>query len=494
MNEGALQMLLLLALLLAAGVAWQWRWLVTAPATLHRLRADWRAFHAWRAAGGPALAAAPTTPATTSDPANDPADRPVEDEGRAGSQPAWRAPVVALRHPSGAGRLVARAVPDLATTLAVLRQRAPAAGPRYHVPLGWTVVAPDGQLLLCRAALVGGINHTLITGQSNCGKDSLVRAWLLCLAAQHPPTELQWAILDGKGLDYVPFATKAHSWLVASTDDEIPPALERLDAELHRRRRLLIEAGVTTWEDYRGGDLPLLVVYIAELAGLSAVLGGPALERWLWRHLSMGRAFGLRYIIATQTVTGHQTNWRSQISLFLAGYQPSTSQDEPNTGLPTRAWITGGSLPPSALPAPPQGSGLFALALSGQVSLTRWPLVDGATTRAWLARLPDRPASADAEAGDAKAAETEATEAAAAAETALPSAPGGEGQGIDAQLDRALRYLLAQGLSANQIQEIVGGNRKALLARLKRLRGAPLTPVEAATPEPRDSGETVLAA
>src|SRR3712207_4975213 len=112
--------------------------------------------------------------------------------------------------------------------------------------------------------------------------------------------------------------------------------MEALGAERERRRAILAAAGASKWERYRGDDLPLLVVYISELSLLEDATGGRELGQWLNSELAAGRAFGIRYIIATQTASNYATRWRSQIGVYLAGFQPSDSQDAPNTGLTTR--------------------------------------------------------------------------------------------------------------------------------------------------------------
>jgi hypothetical protein len=69
----------------------------------------------------------------------------------------------------------------------------------------------------------------------------------------------------------------------------------------------------------------------------------------------------LRYIVATQTATNFSTRWRSQVGVYLAGFQPREDQDEPNTGMTGRAIREMRAVPPSALPPPPKGAGVFTL-------------------------------------------------------------------------------------------------------------------------------------
>jgi DNA segregation ATPase FtsK/SpoIIIE, S-DNA-T family len=282
----------------------------------------------------------------------------------------------------GAGAALAQP-PDLETTIQTLAQDAPTA--RYRFPLGWSVV--NGRPALSQGAFVGDINHILLTAQSDGGKDTWAIGALLSLAATHSPQELQLCIIDGKGLDFVGWRKLPQVWRTALTPDEIAPAMQALSAERERRRRILSAVGVSKWDAYQGGDLPLLVVFISELALLQDATSAKILERWLNSELAAGRAFGMRYIVATQTASNFATRWRSQISLFVAGFQPSQSQDTPNTGLRTNEILRVNGVPPSELPAPPAGAGVFCVVAGREAITIRASLVDDAERCRWLESL-----------------------------------------------------------------------------------------------------------
>lgn len=198
----------------------------------------------------------------------------------------------------GAGAALASPPADLAVTLEELERRDPRG--RYRLPIGWGVVG--GEARLSRARLVGDVNHILVTGQSDGGKDTWAIGALLCLMLQHPPHELQICVIDGKGLDFARFAGKAHVWRLALAPGEIAPAMRALTAERDRRRQALQAADVSKWDAGRV-SLPLLVVYISELSLLQDAVGKSELESWLNSELAAGRAFGIRYIVATQTAS-----------------------------------------------------------------------------------------------------------------------------------------------------------------------------------------------
>lgn len=293
----------------------------------------------------------------------------------------------------GAGSALANPPSDLAVTLTYLRARY--GQRRYTLPLGWQVV--DGRPVCVVAHLVDDVFHVLVTAKSRVGKDNAVVSWLLALALLNPPSRLQVALVDGKGgLDWLGWKDKVNTWLIAVDREDIGPAMVALTQERERRGQILREAGVSSWEGYRGDDLPLLVVCVSELLLLQDATSPKELERWLNAELSAAGAFGIRYIIATQTASNFATRWRSQIDLFFAGYQPSASQDAPNTGLTADEITRAGGVPPSQLPELPRGRGVFTAVQGRLVETVRVGYIDDAQRARWLAQLPDASEKSDA--------------------------------------------------------------------------------------------------
>jgi hypothetical protein len=161
--------------------------------------------------------------------------------------------------------------------------------------------------------------------------------------------------------------------------------------ERERRGDLLEAAGADKWEEYSGDDMPLLVVYVSELSLLEDATSPKDLTAWLNSELAAGAAYGLRFIIAAQTASNFATRWRSQVSLYLAGFQPTQSQDQPNTGLSTNEIKALGAVPPSELPVPPTGAGVFT-ALQGRTAITiRASLLGKAERQRLLDAMPNKP-------------------------------------------------------------------------------------------------------
>jgi S-DNA-T family DNA segregation ATPase FtsK/SpoIIIE len=379
----------LMVLLLLVGTA------LVGGATLWRLRHEWALFREWRAAGMPAPA-----------PAASPAGQPSA---------AWSSDLDATPLP-GAGGALKSPPSDLRAIVDYIRTRR--GGAPYSIPLGWCVDAAGGADLIT-AQLVGDVNHILISGASDSGKDNAVMGMLLALARQHGPQAVQFAIIDGKGLDWAGWSSKAHAWRLALEPEEIAPAMAAVTAERRRRGAILRAAGVAKWDEYQGGDLPLLVIFISELSLLEDCTKASELTAWLNSELSAGRAFGLRFIIGTQNASNFSTRWRGQIGLYLAGFQPSRSADEPNTGLTSAELAELGAIAPSQLPPAPGGAGVFTAVQGRDVATVRASLLTS-QHRAWvLSSLPDRPAGVGQTLGESRG----QNYGKATAENSRPAAP-----------------------------------------------------------------------
>lgn len=267
-----------------------------------------------------------------------------------------------------------------------------------RLPLGWFIDHADHRSLLT-ASLHGdtdhAVSHILLTGQSRCGKDHAARLWFLVLTARNPPERFQAVIIDGKGLDWAWAKRKAHLAMVACQPEDIGAAMEYVTAERLRRATLLTQEQetsgeiITRWEDSHLG-LPLIWVFISELAVLEAQLGSSVLERWMSAELSAAAAFGIRFVVGTQDAANFKTRWRRQIGLYVAGYQPNISADEPNTGAQGSEIERRGAVPPSKLPVPPARRGYFCLVHGGAAMNVKTSPFAEHELRTLIGQLPDR--------------------------------------------------------------------------------------------------------
>lgn len=188
------------------------------------------------------------------------------------------------------------------------RWRDGGADPAPAAPLGSSA---DGRVDI---DLVRDGPHGLIAGTTGAGKSELLRTLVLSLAASVGPQHLNFVLVDYKGgSTFDACMTLPHSvGLVTDLDDGLAErALVSLDAELHRRERMLRTVGASDLTDYRtrrdGDGAPLdpiarLVVVIDEFAALAKEL--PDFLDALVGIAQRGRSLGVHLLLATQRPAG----------------------------------------------------------------------------------------------------------------------------------------------------------------------------------------------
>jgi S-DNA-T family DNA segregation ATPase FtsK/SpoIIIE len=199
-------------------------------------------------------------------------------------------------------------VPDTSVDAIVERWRSGGTDPAPAAPLGASV---DGRIDI---DLVRDGPHGLIAGTTGAGKSELLRTLVLSLAAAVGPEHLNFVLVDYKGGSTFDACTGLpHTvGLVTDLDDGLAErALVSLDAELHRRERLLRSVGAADLADYRarqatsdGGSPPIarLVVVIDEFAALAKEL--PEFLNALVGIAQRGRSLGVHLLLATQRPAG----------------------------------------------------------------------------------------------------------------------------------------------------------------------------------------------
>ncbi len=199
-------------------------------------------------------------------------------------------------------------VPDTSVDAIVERWTSGGNDPAPAAPLGTSV---DGRVDI---DLVRDGPHGLIAGTTGAGKSELLRTLVLSLAASVGPEHLNFVLVDYKGGSTFDACTGLpHTvGLVTDLDDGLAErALVSLDAELHRRERLLRSVGAADLTDYRArqatpgaGTPPIarLVVVIDEFAALAKEL--PDFLKALVGIAQRGRSLGVHLLLATQRPAG----------------------------------------------------------------------------------------------------------------------------------------------------------------------------------------------
>ena len=188
-------------------------------------------------------------------------------------------------------------------------------GPVTAVPLG---VDAEGSPVV--VDLVRDGPHALVAGTTGSGKSELLRSLVVGLAVLNPPERLSVLLVDYKGgSSLAGCAGLPHAvGLVTDLDPHLGErVLRSLRAELTRRERRLAEAGVRDVRDYRGSDLPRLVVVVDEFRVLAEEL--PDFMSGLVRVAAVGRSLGLHLVLATQRPAGVVgADLRANVNLRIA--------------------------------------------------------------------------------------------------------------------------------------------------------------------------------
>ena len=144
--------------------------------------------------------------------------------------------------------------------------------------------------------------HAIVGGTTGSGKSALLTAWLLALAAAHPPSRLTMLLVDCKGgAAFDPLLGLPHvAGVVTDLDaEEAERAVASLAAELRRREQALRDARAA---DSAAAGLPRLLVVVDEYRAL--VERSPALAALFGDLAARGRSLGVHLVLCTQRPGG----------------------------------------------------------------------------------------------------------------------------------------------------------------------------------------------
>jgi DNA segregation ATPase FtsK/SpoIIIE, S-DNA-T family len=234
----------------------------------------------------------------------------------------------------------------------------------YSVPVGWVLdpAAATGHLM--HTSFNDEVYNLLVTGQNRMGKDNLVLNMLYALMLAHTPAQLQVAIIDGKGgLDFNNWEHLAHVWGLSVAPGEHEALMALVEAEWDSRRKTLKAAGARNWGAYtRAGhtDMPLLIIYVSELSLIKRDMSKDQFNAWLEGMLRGFPAFGIRFIIGTQNVSGDGgTGWRGETQLKISARLDKQSSVEPCTAKTPAEIAAAGVTSPHLLQPGPTNKGVF---------------------------------------------------------------------------------------------------------------------------------------
>lgn len=150
--------------------------------------------------------------------------------------------------------------------------------------------------------------HALVGGTTGSGKSEFLQAWVLGMAAAHPPSRVTFLLVDYKGGSAFAECVDLPHCVGLVTDltpDLVDRALVSMAAEVRRREAVLAAAGAKDLESLlaSGRDAPpSLVIVVDEFAALAQEV--PAFVDGMVDIAQRGRSLGLHLILATQRPAG----------------------------------------------------------------------------------------------------------------------------------------------------------------------------------------------
>lgn len=182
----------------------------------------------------------------------------------------------------------------------------------YHIP-----ELPPGSLCIPIGHGIEGLEMLDMVGDSHCfllaggnpgtGKSVFINGCIACLA-EYPPEWVRFVLIDMKlGIELSQWESLPHTWLHAYDPykPELKYVLGMLEAEIRKRMKMFADAGVRKISQYHalGYEMPYLMLVIDEYAELKNCTDGGDYEAQIKSLLQIGRAAGLRAILATQRPT-----------------------------------------------------------------------------------------------------------------------------------------------------------------------------------------------
>ena len=146
--------------------------------------------------------------------------------------------------------------------------------------------------------------HAVVGGTTGSGKSELLVSWVLAMARAHPPSAVNFLLVDFKGgASFAPIRDLPHVVGIVTDLDERTAhrAMLSVRAELRFRERLLAVSGARSIDD-PGVDLPRLVIVVDEFAAMAADY--PQLHELFADLAARGRSLGLHLVLCTQRPAG----------------------------------------------------------------------------------------------------------------------------------------------------------------------------------------------
>jgi S-DNA-T family DNA segregation ATPase FtsK/SpoIIIE len=236
--------------------------------------------------------------------------------------------------------------------------------------------------------LVGDGPHAVVAGTTGSGKSELLLSWLLAMAHDHGPEEVNFLLVDFKGgASFGPLMGLPHVVGLVTDLDETTArrALLSLRAEVRLRERMLSDSAARSIDELpNSARPPRLVIVVDEFA---ALVGGFDDLHSLFADLAArGRSLGVHLILCTQRPAGVvRDSVLANVPLRLSLRVTNRADSVAVIGTDAAA----------VLPTEPAGRAVLALAGADpvvvQVAMAGAENVESATARWSGAEQPRRP-------------------------------------------------------------------------------------------------------
>lgn len=181
------------------------------------------------------------------------------------------------------------------------------------VPIG---IQSDGEQFYFNIHQRGHGPHGMVAGGTGSGKSQMAQAWIVSMALQFSPRDVNFVLVDFKGKSLLqPLAELPHlAGTISNLDKDVARSFAALESELDRRQQLLSDYQCQDIIDYfrkrrtnpSMPEMPYLFLVVDEFAEFKQKF--PDFTKPMDHLYRGGRSLGMHVILMTQSPTGIVTD------------------------------------------------------------------------------------------------------------------------------------------------------------------------------------------
>lgn len=180
---------------------------------------------------------------------------------------------------------------------------------------------PENQAQHVKVQNLQACHNLLIVGEGGSGKSTMLQSIIYSLADRYGPDRVNFYILDFSNKLLSPYKNLPHCGTYITSEDE--DCFERFFAfiseEANRRKKLFESLEIYSYEDYiQNHILPLMVIVIDNIIGLSATKAGANISYKLHEYLRIGAGYGIRFVITSNFMNEVNAKARQELGDRIA--------------------------------------------------------------------------------------------------------------------------------------------------------------------------------